>query len=62
MGRRHSGQQPVSLKQGIHQIMRNFDITTVEAQDKDLWRNIQWKEKFFMFWLKKNLYSEENAL
>ena len=34
-GRRHRGQQPMSWKQGIHQIMRNLDITTEDAQDRD---------------------------
>ena len=62
-GRRHGGWQPTSLKQGIHQIMKNLDITAADAKDRDRQKTIiSGRRQLLCFWLEKNLCSEGKSL
>ena len=38
--RRRCREQPMFCKPSIHQIIRNLDIRTEDAQDRDRWRTI----------------------
>ena len=53
----------ISWKQNMRQIMINFDITTEDATDRDLWRNIMSGKSTILILTRENsFFSEENPL